>query len=72
MKKINFCDAYVEIWNEEKDHAAHHGSCKSCERDFDGDGREASIAKKQAMIDGMPDQASRAQRELQDLDAKLR
>jgi len=71
MKKINFCDAYVEIWTEEKDHAAHHGSCKSCERDFDGDGREAFIAKKQAMIDGMPDQASRAQRELQDLDAKL-
>lgn len=72
MKKINFCDAYVEIWNREKDHAAHQGTCASCDRGFAGDDSKAAfIAKKQAMIDDMPNQAVKAQKELQELDAKL-
>lgn len=73
MKKINFCDAYVEIWNEERDHASHQGSCASCERDFEGDDAKAAfVAKKQAMIDSMPEQAANAQRDVQEINTKLK
>lgn len=72
MKEINFCDAYVEIWNREKDHAAHQGTCVSCDRGFDGDDAKAAfIAKKQEMIDDMPNKAVNAHKDLQELDAKL-
>ncbi len=72
MKRINFCDAYVEIWNREKDHAAHQGTCVSCDRGFDGDDAKAAfIAKKQEMINEMPSQAVKAQEDVEELDAKL-
>jgi DNA repair protein RAD50 len=72
VKKVNFCDAYIEIWEKEKSHADQHSSCISCERVFQGeDAKEEYVAKKQAMINELPQQVSQAQKEIQELESKL-
>ena len=72
VKKVNFCDAYIEIWEKEKIYADQHSSCISCERVFEGEDAKAEyVSRKQAMINELPQQVSQAQKEIQELESKL-
>lgn len=71
-KKVNFCDAYSEIWNREMLHASNHSSCMSCERKFVSDIEKLSyIDKKRAQIDALPVEVSKDQAELEQVQVEL-
>jgi DNA repair protein RAD50 len=72
MQKVNYCEAYEEIWNKEIEFAVRQGSCSSCEREFDGEEvKSIFVARKAALIRDLPDQALQIKEELQEIEKQL-
>lgn len=73
VKKVNYCDAYVEIWTKQKEHASCTSTCWTCSREFANDSEKSDfITKTEKMILESPAQVSKAQGEIEILESKLR
>ena len=71
-KKVNFHDAYSEIWNSEMRYASDHSSCMSCQRNFETDDMKLSyINHKKSQIDALPAEVSKDQAELEQVQVEL-
>lgn len=73
LKKVNYCDAYVEIWTKQKEHASCMSTCLTCDRKFLDDSEKSDfISKTEKMILESPAHVSKAHEEVEILESKLK